>query len=102
MRKITEESVEAFLAGRSFSKSNMKVKVEDEVARLYLCGKCIGINNDGEISISNAGWPTVTTKDRINGILSMLGKPEVSQKNFVWYWENGVEFIDDRFYRVNT
>ncbi len=107
MRQITTESVEAFLCRQSFSKANMRVDVNNGVAKLYLHNNCIGINDHGDVSISNAGWPSNTTKERLNGILTTLGKSGIYQKAFIWWWENGLleqqtstEFINDRFYKI--
>ena len=59
MRKITEESVDAFMNARRFKKSNMEVEVRPNVTILKLHGNDIAYRyNDpeGTLSITNCGW----------------------------------------------
>jgi hypothetical protein len=84
MRKITQQSVDAFMNGKKFNKGNMSVDVLPNVTVLKLHGNEIAYRyNDPKntISITNCGWQTNTTKERLNGI------PNVSiyQKDFQWY-----------------
>lgn len=83
MRKITEESVEAFIQGVKFSKQNMFT----DGNTLYLFGNAIARKVEGGIEISNAGWKSNTTKERLNGIPGV----SVVQKRGVWYL-NGNEW----------
>lgn len=88
MRKITKESVDAFINGRYLKKSNMEVTVG---RKMYLHGNCIArIEPEGNVNtlyISNWGWSSNTTKERLNWIPWV----SVTQKNFVWYL-NGNEW----------
>lgn len=71
MRKITQESVNAFLNAVPFNKQNMKVEVLPNVTILRLHGNAIAyLYNDPErtLSVTTAGWNTNTTKERLNGI----------------------------------
>ena len=84
MRKITEESVDAFMNGRRFKKSNMEVCVDTVgTSKLFLHGNCIAERNriGKYISITSCGWKTNTTKERLNGIPGV----SIQQKNFEWY-----------------
>jgi hypothetical protein len=95
MRKITNESVSAFLAGRKFNKGNMSVEVTNEFTKLKLHGNTIAtIDRLGVLSISNAGWASNTTKERLNGLPGV----RVNQKNWNWYL-NGQEW-DGRWKRI--
>ena len=88
MRKITKESVNAFLSGKTFSKGNMSVVKDGETFRLKLHGNTIAtIDELGVLSVSNAGWASNTTKERLNGIPGV----SVHQKNWNWYL-NGEEW----------
>jgi len=81
-RKITQEAISAFLAGRAFSKSNMKVVEEYGIWRLKLHNNTIAtIDTMGVLSISNAGWSSNTTKERFNGLPGV----HIKQKNWSWY-----------------
>ena len=88
MRKITNDSVSAFFAARNFKRSNMEVVVEPNVTIMKLHGNSIAFRyNDPErtLSITNCGWQSNTTKERLNGILDHLGMDRIRQRNFVWY-----------------
>ena len=87
-RKITKESVAAFLDGRKFNKGNMSVEVDGEFTKLKLHGNTIAtIDKLGVLSISNAGWASNTTKERLNGLPNV----NIQQKNWNWYL-NGNEW----------
>ena len=90
MRKITRESVDAFMNARKFKKANMEVEVLPNVTILKLHGNEIAYrynNPERTLSITNAGWQTNTTKERLNGIPNV----SIHQKIFVWYL-NDVEW----------
>jgi hypothetical protein len=84
MRKITEESVDAFMNARKFKKSNMEIEVLPNVTVMRLHGNPIAFRyNDPNrtLSITDAGWSTNTTKERLNGIPNV----SIQQKNWEWY-----------------
>lgn len=90
MRKITKESVKAFLNAKKFNKSNMSVEVLPNVTILKYQGNSIAYKyNDPKqtISITNCGWRTVTTKERLNGVISLSGLNigRIYQKDWTWY-----------------
>ena len=83
MRQITRESVNAFNWGFTFSKSNMNVRVFNDVIKLQYQGNTIAYKDriTNKISITNCGWFTNTTKERLNALEGV----SIYQKNFVWY-----------------
>ena len=84
MRKITKESVEAFLNAKTFNKANMQVEVLPNVTLLKLHGNIIAyLYNDPNktLSITNCGWFSNTTKERLNALPNV----RISQKNWDWY-----------------
>ena len=84
MRKITEESVDAFMNARKFKKANMEIEVLPNVTVMKLHGNPIAFRyNDPErtLSITDAGWRTNTTKERLNGIPNV----SIQQKNWEWF-----------------
>ena len=88
MRKITKEAVDKFLGKETFRKSNMSVEESYGVYKLKLHGNTIAtIDELGVLSVSNAGWTSNTTKERLNGIPGV----RVHQKNWNWFL-NGVEW----------
>lgn len=77
-RMVTDAIAKAFIDGK-----------KRRIANTSTDGKTVWLHNnaiarkagDGSIEISLAGWPTVTTRERINGLLSALGIDQrVSQK----------------------
>ncbi len=87
-RKITQESVQKFLNGVPFKKSNMEVSREGTIYYLKLHGnKIAALESDGKMWISNAGWRSNTTKERLNGLPGV----SIRQKNWEWYL-NGVQW----------
>jgi len=79
MRKITRDAARALYTGQTFKQSN--TRVEDGV--MYLFGNPIAKLENGKLMISNAGWDTTTTKERINGVLDVFGtSARVFTKNF--------------------
>ena len=83
-RKITQESVEAFMSAKVFNKSNTKVTVKPNVTILSLFGNEIAYRyNDPKntLSITNCGWKTNTTKERLGGIPNV----NICQKNGDWF-----------------
>ena len=88
MRKITNESVKAFIAGRTFKKGNMKVEFDASFWKLKLHNNTIAtIDPLGVLSVSNEGWRSNTTKERLNGLPGV----HIRQKNWDWFL-NGSEW----------
>ena len=88
MRKITRDSVNAFLNRQTFKRQNMEVTSFDDSFYLKLHGNTIAVlHGDGTLMITNAGWQSNTTKERLNGLPNV----NIHQKNFVWYL-NGEEW----------
>lgn len=90
MRQITQQSIESFMNAKPFNKQNMSVDVLPNVTILRLHGNAIAYRyNDPEktLSITNCGWFTNTTKERLNGLPNV----SIHQKNFNWYL-NGKEW----------
>ena len=68
MRKVTEETVTAFLAREPKSIGSTCSTGED----LILHGNVIASWFEDTIILKMCGWPSVTTRERLNGILTML------------------------------
>lgn len=76
MRKVTQEIINAFNAGYSKTVSN----THTDGKAIYLHGNKIAEKRNGEIWITNAGWQSNTTKERLN----RLGA-NIHQKDWKWY-----------------
>jgi len=90
MKQITENAIEKFLTAETFKVSNTEVEVLPNVTILKLFGNAIAYKyNDPNktISITNCGWKSDTTKERLNGIPNV----SISQKKGVWFL-NGTEW----------
>lgn len=86
MRQVTIDIVSAFMARTPSTKSNSHTDGQT----LFLHGNAIARHGENGIEISNAGWKSNTTKERLNGLPGV----NVHQKNFVWYL-NGKEWDGD-------
>ena len=101
MRKITRDSINAFLNFKNFKRGNTEVKVCQTglgtQSTLYLHGNDIAIKNRTGVKIRNAGWFTNTTKERLNGLPCV----NIVQKDFEWYlngelWEGDLVLVNTR------
>jgi hypothetical protein len=84
MKSITKEAIRSFLKAKPFSKSNTSVRVLPNVTVLSLFGNEIAyLHNDPErtLSITNAGWVSKTTKERLNALPNV----NIRQKNYEIY-----------------
>lgn len=93
MRNITKNAVNAFMSARpnngNWRESNTKVSSANNDVYMYLHDNVIAIRNfhTGIISISNAGWFSNTTKERLNGLPNV----SIQHKKGKWYL-NGKEW----------
>lgn len=90
MRQITKEASNSFIYGKNFNKANTKVEVMDNGdTRLYLHGHNIALFqlDKGTLHVTNCGYFTNTTKERLNGLLGV----NICQKKGKWYL-NGKEW----------
>ena len=83
MRKITERVITAFLNGITYRERN----TESRNQALYLHGNKIAWWRGNELWISNCGWKSMTTKERLNALPNV----SISQKAGKWYL-NGMEW----------
>lgn len=91
MRQITKDAIHAFMEGEYFLRSNTEVICTPMSVSLYLHKHPIARRfKDGSIIISNAGWFSNTTKERLNGIPGV----SIVQRNYCWFL-NDVEWDGD-------
>ena len=88
MRKITEKSIQAFYNREPFKKSNMIVKNKEGKTYLKLFDNTIAtLDEFNELFITTAGWNSVTTRERLNGLSGVrLGtkKEQLYLNNIPW------------------
>jgi len=97
MKKVTREAVRCFMYDEKKTTGNTTILVEGQVTKMLLHGNCIARTNPdkgGRIEISDAGWRTNTTKERLNAILDYCKVGRIYQKDFTWYWKDGEQFPD--------
>ena len=89
MRKIETEMNAAVLTRRNFSKANTSVSIYDRIAEVRLHGNLIARVGDNFVQILDGGWQSVTTKSRLNALLSEV-TPDggVFQKDYTWYYNS--------------
>jgi hypothetical protein len=81
MRKVTSEIVKAWARGDSLTVGNTST----DGNAIWLHGNAIAWKTgDADIiALTLAGWPTVTTRERLNGVLNFYGIDyRFAQRNF--------------------
>lgn len=94
MRKTAQTLINAYRAGKSRAAGNSSVSFlrpdgsdRVDLVTFTLHGHpIVTVNPAGEVHVSFAGWPTVTTRSRINDICyGLIGDRPVSQCDFLQY-----------------
>jgi phage-related protein len=86
-KKISVDAAQAFNDERNFKRSNTEVTVSItpdgsvKETRLFLSGNLIATKINGVVEVSNAGWFSVTTKDRLNA----LDEVSIHQSKGEWF-----------------
>ena len=90
-RKITQLAVSSFMNNTNFKLSNTEVysvqQRGETITEMYLFDNLIARKVGKKLFVSTAGWFSVTTKERLNGLPNV----SITQKNGVWYL-NGKEW----------
>lgn len=87
MRKVTNDSVMNFLNGVNCSIGNTTVTVNGNEINLLLFGNTIATKIGDKIQITNKGYFTKTTKERLNGLPNV----NIIEKQKKWFL-NGKEW----------
>ena len=87
MKKIDRQAAAAFVANMPFSGGNTIVTVENDTVTMRLHGHIIASmrRKDNTLALTLAGYNTMTTRARLNGILDTLRMVEncrYTQKDF--------------------
>jgi hypothetical protein len=90
MRQVSKETAMAFAMGYSVKNSNTRVEFvkESQCSYIYLHNNLIAVkdNNNRKLMITNAGWFTPTTKERLNAILYYCcTNKKIYQSKGQWY-----------------
>lgn len=76
-RKISKDIIGAFLAGTPLSKDNTRTDGQT----IWLFGNAIAEKRKDGLYITNSGWATATTKERLNALPTV----RLSQEKGEWY-----------------
>ena len=87
MRAVTFNAADSFINNETKKFGNTKVTVEDGVTKLLLHDNLIATKEKGVLRVSNAGWQSNTTKERLNALHGV----SIRQIKGVWYL-NGTEW----------
>ena len=87
MRKVTIKASKALYNNESMVSGNTRVK--DGVLSLHNNAIAFLFTDEQgvkRLKIQDCGWQSVTTKERLNGVLDAFGiDAYISQQNFHWY-----------------
>jgi hypothetical protein len=89
MRQVTEKTCNAFLAGESTRCGNTATVIDNGEILLVLHGKTIAkrtLDDNSIVWATLAGWPTVTTRDRLNGLCHKLQSGKFFQSKGEQYY----------------
>jgi len=90
MRKVTKQVAEAFLQRRNRQVGNSASSGDE----MLLHGNTVARRNpNGTIVATLAGWPTVTTRERLNGLSELLGlgRPFSQRKGQQYFNDQPIE-----------
>ena len=86
MRKIERLMNAAITDGRDWSLKNTSVTMNGNIAEVRLHGNLIAEVSDECVTLHDGGWQSVTTKSRLNAILSQHGLPGEGIFQHKWEW----------------
>lgn len=104
MRKVTQDAVQAFYKGEKFKRGNTEVRIEPRhtgatLVRFYLHNNCIAEyvytgNPVHTVDFTMSHWGSVTTRERLSGILACYGYA-IGQRNYTQVLLKRGEYVQD-------
>lgn len=105
MRKVEKDMIQALMDGAPMGAKNTTVTAPDSdgLQRVYLHGNLIATYSAREnaLTMTMAGWPTTTTRSRLNAIACAFGVDGFNQSRGV-QWRNGEEVHDSDVVACNN
>lgn len=108
MKKTSETIAEAFKEGKKRATRNTRVLIENGEVTIKLFGNLIirrKCRTNEPIILNDCGYQTVTTKDRMNAVLTIYGsRLYIKQIKGEWYLSDGTAWMkqtDNYFYFNN-
>ena len=98
MRKIERQMNAAISEGRDWRSANTSVTMNGNIAEVRLHGNLIAEVSDECVTLHDGGWQSVTTKSRLNAIMSehCLPGEGVFQEKWEWFcrlWNGTEHFV---------
>lgn len=81
MRTVTHNAVNCFYNKGNGNFSNTSVITEGNITKMFLHGNLIAKLENNKLFITNAGWISKTTKERLNGLKCV----NILQKKGEWF-----------------
>lgn len=81
MRTVTQNAVNCFYNKENGNFSNTSVTTEGNTTKMFLFGNLIAKLENDELFITNAGWKSNTTKERLNALKGV----NIFQKKGEWF-----------------
>ena len=81
MRTLTKNALNCFYNKENGNFSNTSVITEGNITKMFLFGNLIAKLENDKLFITNAGWKSNTTKERLNGLKGV----NIFQKNGEWF-----------------
>ena len=95
MRKVTQKALNCFYNKGNGNFSNTSVITEGNITKMFLHGNLIAKLENDKLFITNAGWKSKTTKERLNALKGV----NILQKKGEWFL-NGEKW-DGNFTEIN-
>ena len=81
MRTVTQNAVNCFYNKENGNFNNTSVITEGNITKMFLFGNLIAKLENDKLFITNAGWKSNTTKERLNALKGV----NIFQKKGEWF-----------------
>ena len=81
MRTVTQNAVNCFYNKENRNFNNTSVITEGNITKMFLFGNLIAKLENDKLFITNAGWKSNTTKERLNALKGV----NIFQKKGEWF-----------------
>ena len=93
MRKITIDAINKFMANKPFKRDNTKVILSDGQTELWLYSTLIARCTNGKYYVTNGGYETNTTSERLRNLVRHYECGNVYIKQFNMYYEDSNKIV---------
>lgn len=110
MKKIERDIIAAMESGKYFKRGTFETtysscphdEVSDGIA--YLIGTIYAVKKGDTLTLGvyDGAWKTITTKSRINAFSQHYKISHIYQRNYKWYWSDGVPYTGVRSFNLEA